>query len=509
VSNGGDKNSTFFFRAVKNHHNRSKIVSVCREDGTRIDNPQEVKAEVVSYFKKLLNPDSPCGQLDINSLSRALPNKISPEQCETLGKEVSEEEVKTVLFSLKDNKAPGPDGYNATFFKRAWSIVGKDVTCAVKDFFSSGRLLKEVNATAIALIPKVPNPSKLKEFRPISCCNTIYKCIAKILANRIKPLLPHLVGEQQTAFVEGRRIRDNILLAQELLRNYHRNQGTPRCALKVDFMKAYDMVRWDFIFEGLHLMGFPDKVVHWIKECVTTSRFSISINGELNGFFPGGRGLRQGDPLSPYLFVLVMEAFSGLMNNMVEDGKFKWHWKCEKVRISHLCFADDLLIFCRGEVNTVSSVADCLKRFKDLSGLSPNPDKSNIFTSGVSSCVKEQLISILGYKDGVLPVRYLGVPLISSRLKATDCRALVERIVARARSWTNRALSYAGRLQLINSILFAIQVYWSAIFILPKAVIKQVEGILRAFLWSGSELNSKGAKIAWNQVCLPKKVVWV
>lgn len=129
--------------------------------------------------------------------------------------------------------------------------------------------------------------------RPISCCNTIYKCIAKILANRIKLILPDLVGKQETAFVKGRRIGDNVLLAQELLRNYHRNKGSPRCALKVDLMKAYDTVRWDFLFAVLRTLGFPARVVHWIEECVSTAKFSISINGELNGYFPGQRGLRQ------------------------------------------------------------------------------------------------------------------------------------------------------------------------------------------------------------------------
>jgi hypothetical protein len=193
---------------------------------------------------------------------------------------------------------------------------------AVKSFFESGRLLREVNSTAISLIPKVPNPTLLKDFRPISCCNTIYKCIAKILANRMKIVLPCLVGKFQTAFVKGRRIGDNILLAQELFRNYHRDKGSPRCAIKVDLMKAYDTVRWDFINNVLKIVGFPDTMVRWIMECVTTPWFSVNINGELNGYFPGGRGLRQGDPMSPYIFVLAMEAFSGLLDNSIGEGKF-------------------------------------------------------------------------------------------------------------------------------------------------------------------------------------------
>ncbi|KAL5861832.1 hypothetical protein ACOSQ4_003128 [Xanthoceras sorbifolium] len=129
-------------------------------------------------------------------------------------------------------------------------------------------------------------------------------------------VLPDIVIPFQSAFIAGRRISDNILLSQELLKNYHRDGGHPRCALKVDIMKAYDSVRWDFLVAILQILGFPEQMIAWISECISTPHFSISINGELNGFFASGRGLRQGDPMSPYLFVLAMEVFSGLMNIM-------------------------------------------------------------------------------------------------------------------------------------------------------------------------------------------------
>lgn len=162
-------------------------------------------------------------------------------------------------------------------------------------------------------------------------------------------------------------------------------------------------------------------------------------------------------------------------------------------------------MFCRGEIGSVSIIKDCLISFPEMSGLTPNPDKSNIFMCGVDESVKCQLLASLGYKEGTLPVRYLGVPLISSRLKKVDCSILVDKIVGRVKSWTCKALSYAGRLQLVNSILFSIQVYWSSLFVLPMGVIKQVEEILRSFLWKGSELKSSGAKVAWDVICRPKK----
>jgi hypothetical protein len=178
-----------------------------------------------------------------------------------------------------------------------------------------------MNATSIFLIPKVANPTRLIDFHPISCCNTVYKCIAEILAGRIKAVLPSLVCPYQTAFICGWRISNNILLSQELMKGYHKSTGPARCAMKVDLMKAYDSVRWDFIDATLIT------VIDWIMVCVTSCQFSINVNGELAGYFQGGRGLRQDDPLSPYLFVLCMEILTGLF--------------CKKDKISHLCFADD------------------------------------------------------------------------------------------------------------------------------------------------------------------------
>ena len=138
-----------------------------------------------------------------------------------------------------------------------------------------------------------------------------------------------------------------------------------------------------------------------------------------------------------------------------------------------------------------------------LSSLVPNPMKSHFFSCGISSADKRNLLHLLGFQEGVLPVCYLGVPLISTKLKASDCTILVERIIGRAKSWCCRTLSFAGRLQLIKSVLFFIQVYWSSLFILLKAVIRKVEATLRSFLWKGSELASTGAQIAWDRVCLP------
>jgi hypothetical protein len=172
-------------------------------------------------------------------------------------------------------KALGPDGYTAEFFKSSWSVVGADVITAIKSFFESGLLLKEVNTTILTLVPKKPNASFMGDFRPIACWNVIYKCITKILSNRMLPVLDSLISRNQSTFIPGINIAENVLLAQELVRNYHRKEGAPRCTMKIDLMKAYDSVNWDFIIQCLVCLGFPSKLVNWIKECVTSPGFLL------------------------------------------------------------------------------------------------------------------------------------------------------------------------------------------------------------------------------------------
>ncbi|KAL0445137.1 UNVERIFIED_CONTAM: hypothetical protein Slati_2236400 [Sesamum latifolium] len=166
----------------------------------------------------------------------------------------------------------------------AWPVIGKEVTQAIPDFFTTGRLLKQVNATLLSLIPKVQNPTLVAEFWPISCCNVLYKVITKIIVQRLSGVLDDLISPSQNAFVPGRSIGDNILLAQELFQGYNQQHVPPRCALKVDIRKAYDTVEWDFLSAVLKLFGFPPLFVSWIEECVTSPSYSVCLNGSPHGF---------------------------------------------------------------------------------------------------------------------------------------------------------------------------------------------------------------------------------
>jgi hypothetical protein len=205
-----DKKLKFFSNSMKGHYSRDKILSIHDENGMCFTDATEVKDTIVSYFEKLLGVCNSDFVLDSSILSKALPQRLSLSQSMILDNSITDEEIQKILFSLKDNKALSLNGFSVGFFKKAWSIVGSDTINSIRTFFILGRLLKQVNAITISLIPKVPNSSKVKDFRPISCCNTIYKCIAKLIANRIKGVLPNLVRPFQSTFFVGRNISDNI-----------------------------------------------------------------------------------------------------------------------------------------------------------------------------------------------------------------------------------------------------------------------------------------------------------
>lgn len=233
-------------------------------------------------------------------------------------------------FSIPGTKAPRPDGFGSAFYKDSWDIFGDDVVTAVQDVLQSGKLLKELNHTIVTLIPKTKCHKNVSEFRPISCCNTLYKCITKVLSNRIGQILPDLIHENQGGFVQGRNIVHNVMVVQDLVRHYGRKSVQPSCMMKLDLQKAYDIVDWRFLKEMLEALEFPIHLVELIMECVTTPMFSLMINGTMHGFSKSQRGLRQGDPISPLLLVICMEYFSRILSKVSELPQFHYHPRCKR-----------------------------------------------------------------------------------------------------------------------------------------------------------------------------------
>lgn len=214
--------------------------------------------------------------------------------------------MKNAVHQLGGFKAPGLDGFGGLFYQHSWDVVGAHVCGYVKDFFSKGSALDNLNNTNIVLIPKTDNPESVGSFRPINLCNFSYKVVSKVITNRMRGLMPRLLSENQRAFVSGRLIQDNILVVHEAF-HYLKNKKKGKIvdlAIKVDMNKAYDRVEWDFLAQVLLKMGFCEEWVGRIMHCIDSVKFNLLLSGKKVAGIKPMRGLRQGDPLSPYLFII-------------------------------------------------------------------------------------------------------------------------------------------------------------------------------------------------------------
>ncbi|XP_019235524.1 PREDICTED: uncharacterized protein LOC109215865 [Nicotiana attenuata] len=239
-------------------------------------------------------------------------------------------------------------------------------------------------------------------------------------------------------------------------------------------------------------------------ECITTVSYSLTLNGGLTKPFKGKRGIRQGDPVSPYLFVIAMEYLKREFSQLALNKEFHFHPRCKRLGVVHVCFADDLLMFCRVDLQSIKLLQDVFLKFSRASGLQENPDKSSVYIAGTTERMKELILQELGYNEGILPFKYLGVPLAPKKLSNQQCWPLVEKITARISCWTSKLLSYAGRLQLIKSVIFGMQSYWAQVFLLPKKISKMIEAICRTFIWTWQDDISRSALVVWDMVCLPQ-----
>jgi len=263
-------------------------------------------------------------------------------------KPFTRDKVWSALFQMHPLKSPGPDGFLAGCFQQSWRVVGTNVTRTVLNALNGGHIDVAINATNICIIPKVTSSPRVTDNKPISLCNVIYKIISKVLANRLKHVLPHVISLEQSVFIPGRLITDNILVAFKTLHTMDTllKGKDGFMAMKLDMSKADDRLEWDFCEGVLRKLGFANRWISLLMPCIWIVTHSILINGQPHRHIVPSRGIRQGDPLSPYLFILCAEVLSSLMQHSSRERIILGVLiSCGGTRIYHLIFADDSLFF--------------------------------------------------------------------------------------------------------------------------------------------------------------------
>ncbi|PKU77129.1 Putative ribonuclease H protein [Dendrobium catenatum] len=405
---------------------------------------------------------------------------------------------------MNPDSTAGMDGYTSQFFQSCWHTIKNDLIEAVVDFFNGNTMPKYFTSSAIVLIPKKENPVSWNDFRPISLCTFFNKLTSKIITLRLGSFLPSMISLNQTAFVKGRLISDNILLAQEMVNDLNMKVRGGNMFFKLDISKAYDNISWEFIYKVLDLFGFSDQFIRLIKNSVDNVWFSILLNGGSNGFFHSKHGLRQGDPLSPSLFIITMEYFSRCINFIFEKYPSMYYLTKDGFPVSHLCFADDFMIFCNGSLNHIKKIKSFLNNFFLESGLSINNLKSSFFTSKHFTLAKiNRISSITHFIHQSLPFKYLGAPIFRGLKKSHLFDEIIQKMIDRISSWEFQFLSYGGRLTVLKSILNSMAFHLFQVIQPNIATVLRLERILNKFFWGSRNNVTRMHWTSWSKLCGP------
>ncbi|GJX92097.1 RNA-directed DNA polymerase, eukaryota [Tanacetum coccineum] len=440
----GDENSSFFHGMLNKKRNQSNIRGIM-VDGVWKDQPNDVKREFLNHFQERF--DKPVERRV--TIDMSYPRSISGEQRDELEREVSIEEIKTAVWNCGTDKSPGPDGFTFDFYRQFWSTIDKDVYAAVNHFFINGDIPAGCNSSFIALIPKVPDANLVKDFRPISLIGSIYKIIAKILTNRLINVLGDIVSEKK----------------QKSL------------IFKVDFEKAYDSVRWDFLEAVLKKFGFSNKWCNWIQFCLKSSRGSIPVNGSPTDEFQFYKGLKQGDPLSPFLFILILWRAFTSHPWVVDVGLFKGINLNHSLCLSYMFYADDAIFMGQWSDGNITTLIHVLECFFHASGLKINLCKSKIMGVNVEGSYVNQAAVKLGCQVLTSPFIYLGTKVGGTMSRVQAWQEVVEKVKTRLSKWKMKTLSIGGRLTLLKSMLGSIPIFHMSIFRVPSRVLQILESI--------------------------------
>ena len=502
----GDRNTKYFHAKTKQRRARNRITRIKNSMGAWVETEDGIEQVAVQYFGNLFETSSP---VDIGESIRYITETVTEEMNEALTAPVTDTEIRDAVFAINPDKAPGPDGMTSLFYQRFRSIIGKDVISMVREFFETGELDERINQTNICLIPKTARPVSMTEFRPISLCNISYKIISKVLSNRLKRIFPSLISETQSAFVARRLITDNILVAQEMFHALRTNQScqSKYMAIKTDMSKAYDRLEWGFLEASMEKMGFDQKWIHLIMSCVSSVSYRVLINGDAKGSITPSRGLRQGDPLSPFLFILCTEV---LISQIQEAERTERITGLRIARsspaVSHLLFADDSLFFCKAEESQCQELMRIIDVYGYASGQQLNKQKSSVlFGSKVITSTKQNLKGLTGInKEGGMGM-YLGLPENICGSKKKVFAYVQDRLNSRVNTWEAKHLSKGGKEVQIKSVAQAVPTFTMSCYLLPQEIHKKLTGAVSRFWWS-AKANNRGLHwVAWDKICEPQE----
>ena len=473
-SEKGEKNTKFFFELEKKNSTRRHIKKLHDINGQITQDPKQVIDIQKSYYKALYTSKT-SGQIDNSWFNKI--KKLTEEEKLSIEGQITEIQCRKVLDSFKKLKTPGNDGLPIEFYLTFWQTIKDVLIESYNESFNKKEMTITQKQAIITLIEKKgKDRSKISNWRPISLLNVDYKIATKVIANRIIPLIPKLINIDQSGFVKGRLISDTIRTVQDII-DYCKMHKKHALLLFIDFEKAYDSIEWDFKIKCLQQMNFGDDIIQWIQAFYQNTSSCILNNGNSSGYFSLSRGLRQGDPLSSYLFVLTVETLSNTIRNNPNIKGLSFGNKEYKL----LQYADDTTLILENKA-AVQSALTLIQNFSLVSGLKINTDKTEAMWLGPRQPhftlpdIKwtEDCIKLLGIFVGKDP----------DRAQELNFKDKMKTLKSQLQNWKRRDLSLTGKVLIIKALAISQFIYLANLIPFPDDRIKEINFELYQFLWN-------------------------
>jgi hypothetical protein len=494
----GEKVTKYFCSLEKRHFINKRMTKLNNKKGEVLTNQDQISNEVFNFFDGLYRKRS-LEKIEISDLITSW-NKLTAEQGKSAGDLITLEEASYCLKNMKNDKSPGSDGFPAEFFKFFWKKLGVFVVRALNNSFEDRELSTTQREGIITCIPKGNKPKEfIKNWRPISLLNVVYKIGSSCVANRLKAFLPALISEDQTGFIKGRYMGDNIRLIYDLMQ-YLEDKNQPGMLLSLDFEKAFDSLDWEFMFKVLRAFGFGEDFCHWIETFYKNTKSTVIVNGRTTPWLDISRGCRQGDPISPYLFVLAVEILAIMIRENKDIKGIVTNNKENKISQ----FADDTQLFNRGDCKSFEESIQVVNRFGKASGLFLNEDKTEAiwlgslknskvtFAPHLKMVWNPEQFKILGIWFGhniqdIVEINFLG------RIK--EARELMK-------IWLKRTITPLGRIAILKSLILSkLTQLWMFLPNPPHHVLEQIQKLCYYFVWKGNHDRIKRATVTKTVKC--------
>ncbi|KAL9978135.1 hypothetical protein ACROYT_G015622 [Oculina patagonica] len=487
--NEGEKNSSYFFNLEKRHFKRKVLCQLRQADNTTLTSDHDILQECVNFYSDLYSSRTiQNNKEDLDFFPRDNSVRLDEDckdSCEGL---LSANECLSALKTMESNKSPGSDGFPAEFYKFFWNDISTLFVNAINCSFQKGLLSVTQRQGIVSLLPKKDkNPILLKNWRPITLLNCDYKIAAKAIGNRIKRVLPKIIDNDQSGFLKGRSIAENILLIDGII-NFADNTNKPGLLMFVDFEKAFDSIEWSFIERALIHFGFGPSLVNWFRLFYKDVSSAIQNNGWVSEHFILGRGVRQGCPMSPYLFIIAAE----ILANFIRRDKDIKGFETNEVEHKLSQYADDTTLILDGSEGSFLRAVAVLDGFHIISGLKVNYEKTKVLWVGSAKerepikCDKSEISWVKG------KVFALGIWFATDRKTMLRCNyeVRIKKIESVIESWQFRRLSLIGKITIIKSLLVSQLVYILTPLTTSVEALQKVNKMFFDFLWDG-----KGDKV--------------